>query len=161
MDEYELDEAAEWADWHRRLNLARPDHYKTGDYSWAADLRDEAKNLAIETKLEEVLDEWTLAKVRVAERRSTARANDLLRSIAVDGALPLDWMDFADYPIVIEGERHKLGSCSTTEFQMWELYERRRASQDFTARNAACDGAQLLVEWMQSQGADRLRDLGQ
>lgn len=154
-----MDEAAEWAGWYSRLNKTRPDHYKTGDYSWADDLRSEAKALAVETKLEEVLDEWTLSKVRSHERRSTARANDLLRQIATDGVMPLEWMDFADYPIVIEGERHKLGSCTTDEFEQWELHERRRAAGDFAARNAACDGARLVVEWMHSRGAERFGDL--
>lgn len=158
-----FEEAVEWQQWAAKVDRLRPTHYKTEDLEqWADSLIAEGvalteANLAARSA---AMRGYVVAKLKRVEKGAVSRANDLLRSIARDGALPLDWMDFAALPIVIDGERIQLGHCAPNDFERWELTERRRAATDFNARNAACDGARLIHDWLLSAGVESLRDLG-
>lgn len=161
-DEYEFDVATELHDLENRLVGVRPDRYKTGDLRWADDIISEARDLIVASpeRLDRAAWNEATAWARSIERRHTSQANDLMRTIARTGAMPLDWMDYINHPIVIDQERFKLGSCRPASFKEWELHERRRAAHDAQARYDACDGAQIVHDWMIAGGIDRFRDLG-
>lgn len=157
------EEEVEWQEWSAKVDRARPAIYKTEELTdWADSLITEGIELAESSRRshDDAMRAYVLGKLRRVEKAAVSRANDLLRTIARDGSMPIDWMDFATLPIVIDGERIQLGHCAATDFRRWELHERRRAATDFNARNAACDGARLVFDWMQSAGVDRLLDLG-
>lgn len=157
------EEEVEWQEWSQKVDRTRPTHYKTEELTdWAEGLIEEGIHLAESSRRshDEALRAFVVGKLRKVEKSAVSRANDLLRSIARDGSMPLDWMDFANLPIVIDGERIQLGYCAASDFRRWELHERRRAATDFNARNAACDGARLVHDWMQSAGVEQLRELG-
>lgn len=162
MHEYDYETAVEWTEWEAKLDRARPVQYKAGDISWAEDLMDEAIDLIFgdSAQIRAAVAAAVTAKVRSVEKRATTRANVLLREIARTGEMPLDWMDYCDLPLSIDGERFKLGFCTPESFTAWELHERRQAAADFTARNEACDGAQLISGWMIAKGVLHFRDLG-
>lgn len=157
MDELDMELSAEWADLERRVHLARPDAYKTGDYDWADGLLHEATVLLADDA-GQIIRDAAVAWLQRIERRSVKRANGLLRELAA-GVAPLDLFELWYLPIVIGGERHRLGSCTADDFKEWELAERRRAADDFSARNAACDGAHRIHDVMVASGAERFSDL--
>lgn len=147
-----------WVNWEARLERARPARYASEDLSWAAALIDDAIELM---DADQALYELAVKRVRTVERTATAKANRLLREVASTGTLPLDWMDAAALPIVVEGERLQLGTCAADDLRRWELHERRRCADQFSASNASCDGAKLIAAWMTDQGVLRFRDLGE
>ena len=151
----------------------RPDRYtvrgaQEDTEDTGADWLDEiAEEIADEVPDEHAKKLYARKLVGQAEGQATTSANALLRKIARDGQLVLDWFEYADLPIAVsweeirddrltvKEERVALRAAGPDDFERWEVVERRRAGADFAARNAACDGAQLVARLMRAGGFRR------
>lgn len=151
----------------------RPDRYtvrgadEDSDDTGADWLDDVAEEIAEEVPDEHAKKLYARKLVGQLEGQATGSANALLRKIARDGQLILDWFEYADQPIavswdeerdgrqVVREERVALRAAEPEDFERWEVVERRRAGADFTSRNAACDGAQLVARLMRAGGFTR------
>lgn len=153
-DETELDIDAEHESLRQKLDDLRPDEYKSGNLDWAQEVVDDLAQLYDEnpTAQRRANLDHAEATVKSWDERATRRSNGLLREIKRTGQLPLDWMDYGSLPLSIDKVKHRLGSITANHLESWELAERRRASDDFAARNDACDGARILAEWLTVSG---------
>ena len=133
--------------------------------SWLDEIADEVADLVPD---EEVRKLYARKVVGQEEGRATRRANGLLRKIKQTGQLVLTWFDIKDDPVAvvtrtvepgkrdrIKEERVALRAMTPTDFRDFATEERRRAAGDFAARNATCEGAELVADWMTRGGFKR------
>ena len=138
------------------LCSARPDRYDAADHSWRNDVY-----RIVASTLDPDEAQMIAAKVLVDKRetKATRTANRVFREIARNGTWPADWLDLADVPISIDNERVCLRVVTAEELLRWSGSERREAAADFSARNDACKGAEMLAKQMTAVGALTLLDL--
>lgn len=144
------------AQWIRDLlDHARPDTYTSGEKGWMDEVIDQVSD-----KIDPALATKLAAKqmVRRIEGDATKATNKFLRSLAESGELPLDWMDAESWPLAVNGDtRVALRAVTQADLAEFATVERRAASLDFTSRNAACEGALRLADWLGTDGVG-LRD---
>jgi hypothetical protein len=161
----------------------RPDRYTVRDAVRADDALD-ADEVATTAWLDEVATEVQdlipteqtrrlFARQIVGQREgiATHRANDRLREIARSGQMPLGWMDQKDWPIAVVSrvtvrgetkvieERVALRAATSADYRRFATEERRRGARDFSARNDACTGAEMIADELDRQGAQTVLDL--
>jgi hypothetical protein len=109
---------------------------------------------------------WIAAMSRAgAVLKATSRANRLLRKIHRTGQLVLGWWGVADDPVAVitrtvesgqrprrKDERVALRAMTPRDFRDFATEERRRAADDFGARNDTCSGAERVADWMTQAG---------
>ena len=137
------------ADIDAMLDEARPDRYDLGDNSWRADTYAEVAEAmpAAEAR--------RLAACQLVDQRegiATRAANALLREIGRTQQWPMHWFDVARRTISVGPERVCLAVATTVDLRQWAIDERREAAQDFSARSAACDGAEWAADCMDAGG---------
>lgn len=133
--------------------------------SWLDEIADEVADLVPE---EEVRKLYARKVVGQEEGRATRRANGLLRKIKQTGQLVLTWFDVKDDPVAvvtrivepgkrdrIREERVALRAMTPRDLRDFATEERRRAAGDFAARNATCEGAEMVADWMTRGGFSR------
>lgn len=126
----------------------RPDRYEVqGGDEWLDDIADEIEGLIPNAR--EIAARML---VRRRETQKTRSTNRLLREIHESGAFPLDWFDLLNLPIVVGKERVALRAATAEDFRQFATEERRRAANDFAARNSACEGAEWIAEFMEANG---------
>jgi hypothetical protein len=164
----------------RLLAEKRPDRYTVSDTTVEAEeVADEEVDEGSETEwLDEIADEvahmvpeaelrklYARKIVGQQEGKATSRANRLLRKIHRTGQLVLGWWGVADDPVAVvtrvdepgqrtrrKDERVALRAMTPRDFRDFATEERRRAAEDFTARNDTCTGAELVATWMTQGG---------
>lgn len=146
------------------LHDSRPDRYDVHggddgiDVEW---LNIVADKIAVGLDIEDVLKQFSRNLVRQREGQATKSANKLLRRFALDGQLPLGWWEMDRQPVAIvtrkqrpggdpevREERVAVGALTAKDLLAFANEERIRAGRDFSARNAACDGAEQIAEQM-------------
>jgi hypothetical protein len=134
----------------------RPDRYHAGDIDWAAAVVD-----AIADSIPAAVAQQRTAEqiVRGVERTATRRTNKLMREVLTAGALPLDWMDCADWPMAVAEERVCLRAMTAEDLRRFADDEEEAASKDFAARLDAVKGARLLADEIDDQGCRTVGDL--
>lgn len=131
------------------LDMHRPERYATGDRLWRAPVYADIEQRVTISEARRVA-----ARQMVDQREgaATRQANDLLREIGRTQQWPLAWLDVARHPIAVDEQRIRLDVATAKDFREWELDERRRAANEFTARNAACDGARWVADQLDVNG---------
>lgn len=152
MDDLNVDQLID-----QLLDQARPDRYDARDKSWLDPIIAEVAHLIPTGEAKAIA---AADKVRWRETSATRTANAFLREIGSTGQMPLDWMDLGRRPVAWDEHRVCLVECSPADFRDWAVVERRRAANDFAARNAACEGAEWLADKLDADGRRRLGDLG-
>jgi hypothetical protein len=138
------------------LDQHRPARYDSADKSWMAPIEAEIASMIPEQSARAVA---ARDKVRRREEMATRSVNRLLRDIGRTGQPPLDWMDLAPRPIAWDEHRVRLDECLPADFREWAAVERRRAANDFSARNDACEGAEWIADKLDANGARRIGEL--
>lgn len=162
QEEKELNEIIDDA-----LNAARPDRYFTRDRSWM----DGVIQLAAE-ELERRPSEAADAARKLVhgrEGQATQSANRVLRKIAQEGTLLPGWgvgetwerirADYLSLPLSIGGERVRLGAASPNDLKLWRQVRERDSEKRMGAEHETWKGADLLIEWVEQQGVQRVEDL--
>lgn len=144
----------------RRLNMARPDRYKSFD--WVDDVAESIDIDDIDVTM--AAREWVRSKCRKAEGVATKSGNRMFRDFYKNGQLPLEWESIAEFPISIENvvvvdgkaktvkERVKLGAATTSDFSAWADAEQKAADRDHAARLDAVAGAREIAACMKRAG---------
>lgn len=130
----------------------RPDRYEPeGGDEWLDSIIGE---VAAEITVDEA--RWLLARheVKTREGEKTKSANRLLREIGETHQLPLDWLESLHLPIAVGKERVALRAASPRDLRDFAAEERRRAASDFTARNATCEGAEWLADFIEGKAGE-------
>ena len=147
------------------LYSERPDRYDVRgsedtdvDAEWLDVVADK---IAADLDIEDVLRHFSRNLVRQREGQATKSANRILRQFALDGQLMLGWWEQERQPVAIitrtqrpgsdpeiREERVALGALRPEDLLAFANEERVRAGRDFSARNATCDGAELMAEQM-------------
>lgn len=156
----------------------RPDRYdvrSSGDTEVDAEWLDTvADKVAADLDIEDVLKQFSRNLVRQREGRATRSANKVLRQFAQDGQLMLGWWEQERQPVAIvtrtqkpgrdpeiREERVALGALTAKDLLAFANEERVRAGRDFAARNATCDGAELMAQQILKGRFPHLSDWGQ
>lgn len=152
------------------LRLHRPDRYTTNDEDDAAWLDEVAEDVEGLIPEAEVRSRFARTLVRQREGQATRWANQELRkiwsSLDGDGQLPMEfWVKNVSAPIAIVQkvifpgkkpevlrQRVALRAATPEDLRMFAAEERRRAAQDFAAREAACSGAEWVADEMEQAG---------
>jgi hypothetical protein len=151
MDEYTTAETAEL------LANVRPDRYTAGDISWA----DEVIDLVADSiDAQEAKQRTAEQIVRGVEQAATRRANTVMRAAALHGALPLDWMDSASWPMSVGGHRVCLRALTADDLRQFAADEGTAASKDYAARLDAVKGARALAILLDDHRCPTVLDLG-
>lgn len=130
-----------------KLAALRPDgEYSAGDCDWRIPLYEEIASMI---PADEACRLAAKQFVDQIEGRATRGANEALRWIGKHGAWPATWDNLVEgrYPLSMKKKRIVLENASADHLMTWASEERRRAGQEYTAREAACTGA----EWMAVQ----------
>lgn len=134
----------------RLLSERRPDRYEPeGGSDWLDDIAAEVADLVPEA---EARFRHARAEVGRREGEKTKSANRLLRDTYKDGQWPLGWMDRLHLPIAAGKERVALRAATPEDFRLFATDERRRAADDFSARNDTCVAAEWIADEMQRRG---------
>lgn len=132
------------------LDAARPDRYDPSDKSWQAGV---IERVAFEIPTAEARQFLAERLVSSAEASATRRTNKLLREIGETGSWPLDWLETMAWPLALDdSQRVALRAAHPDDFATFASRERRDAARDFTSRNAACEGAEFVAEYMLANG---------
>lgn len=132
---------------------------------WLDKIADEVADLVPD---DEVRKLYARKMVGQQEGKATGRANRLLRRIHRTGQLVLGWFDVKDDPVAVitktyqPGKRPKvleervaLRAMTPRDFRDFAEVERKRAADDFSARNETCNGAVWVADQMSAAGATR------
>lgn len=131
------------------LDKVRPDRYDPTDHTWQAKV---VSRVAAEISEFEARKLAADKLVTAVEARATRRTNALLRDVFRSGQFPLDWWDAMAWPLAVsDAERVALRAATTEDLRRFAQRERRSASQEFTARSDACEGAEFLANLMVKQ----------
>jgi hypothetical protein len=134
----------------QRLAEMRPDRYETaGGDEWLDLIADEVADFIPEAEARQL---HASKLVRDRERRKTSKTNDLLREVYRTGQAPLAWFDVLHTPLAVGKERVALRAATSKDFRTFATEERKRAANDFSARNDACEGAELIADQMDAHG---------
>jgi hypothetical protein len=156
----------------RLLRERRPDRYTENgsdddeagpDATWLREIAEEIEPLIVEA---DAVKQVALTLVMQVEKRTTRRANTVLRDFSRTGQLGMFWAEDGDFPIAVitrkyeEGQKPKtiqervaLRAATADDLRAWAVEERRRAAKDFAARNEACTGAEDIAESMTEEGS--------
>lgn len=139
------------------LDRCRPDRYDPADKTWQVPV---IERVACEISMAEARQIAAGKLVSVAEATATKRTNRLLREIADCGSWPLDWFEAMAWPLALdENERVSLRAAGSDDFTRFANRERRAASLDFTSRNATCEGALFIADYMAEHGIEVAADI--
>jgi hypothetical protein len=133
------------------------------DSDWLDDIAAEVEDLVPDEELRKL---YARKIVGQQEGKATTRANKLLRKIHRFGQLVLGWYGVKDDPVAVvtrtvgpdgqskvREERVALRAMTARDFRDFATEERRRAANDFSARNDACAGAEWVADQMTVAGA--------
>lgn len=133
------------------LDKYRPDRYSSNDHGWQAPVITQVAQRMPLRQAQQIAAEKIVSE---REGRATRSVNSMLRKVASEKQWPLPELthDLMRRPLSIGSERVCLAAATAKDFELWAIDERRDAAQEFSARSAACDGAEWLAQQMRQQG---------
>lgn len=141
---------------------------ETGDETdWLDSIADEVAHMVPDAEVRKL---YARKVVGQQEGKATSRANRLLRKIHRTGQMVLDWWGVEDDPVAVitrvtepgqrprrKDERVALRAMTPRDFRDFAMEERKRAADDFSARNDTCSGAERVADWMTEAGYTNFR----
>jgi hypothetical protein len=156
------------------LDLRRPDRYTIGGIT--EDGQSETKFLTdTAAEIESLIPEASAVKrfaqelVNEEEAKSTQRANKVWKDYYLTGQRPLFLDGIRAWPMSVVSvdpndktkritERVALRAVTDDDGEAFANEERRRAGRDFSARNATCEGIELIVARTREAGMTLILD---
>jgi hypothetical protein len=151
------------ADTYTRAEIAamlaevRPDRYPAGDTSWASTVAEKIADGIPPAVARQQCADQVIASI---EKGATRRANTLMRHVLADGALPLDWMDAADWPLSVGDQRVCLRALTADDLHVFADDEERAATADHAARLDCVHGARKLAGLLAEHRCHNVAALG-
>lgn len=130
--------------------------YKAAGFDWAAPvIAALADNIPAAVARQRTAE----AIVRSIESKATRRTNTFMRDVLNTGALPLDWMDAASWPLSVDKERVCLRALGANDLRVFANAEEDATHKDHSARVDCVKGARLLADLIEEHECLTVADL--